>query len=238
MSMAARRKYKEAAVAEAEGGFAITLDGKGLRTPAGTPLVLPGRALAQAIACEWAAQGTDIQPHTMPFTQYASTALDRVARFRAAILDEMIRHAATELLCYRAEDRVLAERQEALWQPILDWADLRWNAPLAVTVGVMPVIQSPLSLGRLRGPLEAMDDFALSAAQGLTAALGSLVLALAVCERRLSAIDAFDAARLDEAFQNERWGEDYEAIDRRDALRRDVLVAADFLRLHREQSAA
>lgn len=238
MTMAARRVYKDAAVAPGEGGFAVTLDGKGVRTPAGAPLVLPSLALARAVAAEWAAQGSEIRPHTMPFTQFASTALDRVGRHRAAILDELIRHAATELLCYRAEETDLAERQEAVWQPILDWADLRWNAPLTVTAGVMPVIQSPLSLGHLREPLEALDDFELAAVQGLAAAFGSLILALAVSERRLSEADAFDAAQLDETFQNERWGEDYEAIDRREALRRDVLAAAAFLCLHREQPPA
>jgi chaperone required for assembly of F1-ATPase len=42
-----------------QGGFQVTLDGRGVRTPALLPLVVPTRALALAIAGEWEQQVCD-----------------------------------------------------------------------------------------------------------------------------------------------------------------------------------
>jgi chaperone required for assembly of F1-ATPase len=46
-----KRFYRSAAVEEQKtGGFAVTLDGRTVITPAGRPLAMPTRALAEAIA--------------------------------------------------------------------------------------------------------------------------------------------------------------------------------------------
>jgi chaperone required for assembly of F1-ATPase len=52
-------------------------------------------------------------------------------------------------------------------------------------------------------------------------------------EGRLDAEGAFAASQLDESFQIERWGEDYEAADRRAALKADIATAARFVALLR-----
>src|SRR3712207_3070910 len=98
-----KRFYKEAAVAEVPGGFEVRLDGRSLRTPAKAPLVLRGRALAEAIAEEWAAQGDEVAPNSMPMMQLASTAIDRVGPQREGIVEAVARYAETDLLCYRAD---------------------------------------------------------------------------------------------------------------------------------------
>ena len=97
-----RRFYKEAAVSAEAEGFAVTLDGKTVRTPEGTKLVLPNQALAEAVASEWLAQVETIKPHTMPLTQLASTALDRMGPKRGPVVDHILSYADTDLLCYRA----------------------------------------------------------------------------------------------------------------------------------------
>ena len=48
-----KRFYKSVAVTET---FGIALDGKTVKTPLKAPLVLPNRALAEAVAAEWEAQ--------------------------------------------------------------------------------------------------------------------------------------------------------------------------------------
>ena len=45
-----KRFYANAAVDEADSGFAITLDGKPIRTPSGRRVVAPTREIADAIA--------------------------------------------------------------------------------------------------------------------------------------------------------------------------------------------
>lgn len=225
-----KRFYANAGVEERDGGFAVVLDGRPIRTPAGAPLVVPTRRLAETIAAEWAAQGETVQPATMPAMQLASTAIDRVATQREAIVGELIRYAETDLLCYRADNPAeLASRQAAVWQQVVDWAMLRFDAGLLVTTGILPVAQSADALAALRRAVESYDDWRLCAVQSATAACGSLLLALAVAERRLSGEQAYEASQLDELYQTELWGEDAEAAQRRANLRKDVLAVEAFL---------
>jgi chaperone required for assembly of F1-ATPase len=226
-----KRFYEAVTVAEAEGGFGILLDKHPLRTPAKRPLILP-RALAEALAAEWAAQSGAIRPSTMPLTKLASTAIDLVADKHEAVAEEAASYAGTDLLCYRADaPSALVERQARLWQPLLDWAALRFDAPLRVTVGVTPVPQPPGSLKALHTVLRRLDPLTLTVVADLTAVSGSLILALAVWEGEIDAEAGFATATLDESFQIERWGEDAEAAERRARQHRDFEAAARFLEL-------
>lgn len=225
-----RRFYKAVATVEEKGGIALLLDGKPVRTPAGQPFRIAGRNLAQAIAGEWEAQGDHIRPHSMPLTQLAFTAQDRMQGETQAIRDTLIRFAETDLLCYRAEAPAeLARRQTAHWQPLLDWAALALDAPLRVSTGIVPIDQPADSLRALARRLEALDPNRLAALASVTAASGSLILALALVEGQVAAEAAIVAAQLDEAYQREHWGEDEEATTRLVALAEEIRAAARFL---------
>jgi chaperone required for assembly of F1-ATPase len=230
--------YKTAGIAPADEGYAVTLDGRPIKTPGKRPFVLASQALADAIAAEWQAQRGEIDPASMPLMRLAATAIDRVADNRAETVSGTAAYAGSDLLCYRTEaPEELAARQAALWQPLLDWAALRFDAPLSVTAGVVAVAQPPSSVAALARVVEAVDLTTLTALADLTGLLGSLVLALAICEGRLGAETAADLAMLDELFQAERWGVDAEAAARRDSIRAEIAAATRFLSLHRDGSA-
>ena len=232
MSKTFKRFYKQAEARQAETGFSIHLDGKPIKTPTGHPLATPSQTLAQAIAQEWDEQGEMVTPATMPLTQLASTAIDRVGPERAHITNELMNYAGTDLLCYRAETPGdLVARQTREWQPLLDWAALSLDAPLVTTTAMMAISQPPQALAALEHHLGRFDVWRLTAIQSATAALGSLVLALALAEGRLSAGEAFQVSQLDETYQIEQWGEDYEAADRRAELAADIAAAGRFLDL-------
>ena len=227
-----KRVYKSVEACVVDGGWGVALDGRPLRTPAKRELRLPTERLAAAIATEWDAQDPDIRPETMPLTRLAATAIDRTAERRAEIAAEVASYAGTDLVCYRADQpAALAARQEAAWQPLIDWAAGRYDAGLAVTAGILPLAQSPASLKTYATVVAALDDFRLTALQAATAACGSLVIALALYEGRVDADGAFAASQLDETFQIEAWGEDAEAGARRAALAHDIKAAALFLDL-------
>ena len=227
-----RRRYGSVAVVSCEGSYGIALDGKEIATPQGQPLRLPSLALAEAVAAEWQAQGSHIDPSTMPLTRLAGSAIDVVARARAAIVERTSAYAATDLLCYRAaESQALAGRQRASWQPLLEWAAQRYGAPLEVTTGILALAQPETSLAILRRAVEAADDWRLTALAAATAACGSLILALAMAEGEIDAEAAARLAFLDESYQSERWGEDAEALRKRAAAAAEIAAAARFLAL-------
>jgi chaperone required for assembly of F1-ATPase len=227
-----KRFYQRTGMVLAAGGYAVVLDGKPIQTPAKQPLVVPTAVLAGAIAGEWEAQQGEIRPAQMPLTRLASTAIDRVTPQREAIVQQIADYAETDLVCYRAaHPPQLAMRQHAVWQPLADWAALRYDAPLEIAAGVIPKPQPRASLRSFAAAVAKQGDFALAALHLATGACGSLVIALALIEGRLNAAEAFAASQLDESFQIEAWGEDPEQAQCRRLLADDIAAAAHFLAL-------
>jgi chaperone required for assembly of F1-ATPase len=233
-----KRFYKETAVDLGDGGHRILLDGKPMRTPAKAVLVAPTRALAEAIAAEWAEvpEKADINVSHLPLTRLAATGHDRVTTQRTRVIEDTAKYAGSDMLCYRAsEPETLVKRQQETWQPLLDWAAGRYGARLVVVEGLAFVDQPEEAVARLHEAVAAHSDLGLSALYNLTHISGSLVVALAVAEGHLSAADAFAAAQLDELYQIERWGEDPIATKRHAGIRHDIDASARFLALLAEQ---
>lgn len=225
------------AVPRPEGGHAVLLDGKPLRLPGGAPLATGFAALAEAIAAEWQAAGGakdgEMTMEAVPLTRLLGTAQDRIAPDPSAMVIGLAKYAETDLLCYRAEDPVLAAMQTREWQPLLDWAAETHGAPLTVTAGLMPVAQPAASLDALRDAVATHATEELAALGLAVPSLGSLVLGLALSAGRLDAAAAHRLAVLDETHQEQRWGTDWEAEERRNRAAADLNLAERFLALVR-----
>ncbi len=228
-----KRFYKTVTIEPEAGAYAVKLDARAVKTPHANMLHLPTLALADAVAEEWRGQGDTIEPATMPLTKFANTAIDGTTPRRGEIVEELLRYGSGDLLCYRADDAKLAERQRLAWDPVLDWLAERHGARLALTQGITHIAQpgdAVLALGRA---LQPMNPFVLTALHDATALTGSLALALAIEDAHLDAAAAFEKAHLDERYQSEKWGEDSEAAARLEARRIELETAAKFMALAR-----
>lgn len=220
------RFYAAVEVAEAGGRFETRLDGRAPKTPGGRPLALPTRALAEALAEEWRAQGAKVEAATMPMSRLANTAIDIVALAPATTVAEVALFAGDDVLCYRAEHpENLARRQEQVWGPLIGWARDSLGLAFIQTRGIAPVVQPAETMARLEARLEALDSFDLTGLAFAAPLFGSTILALALREGRLTGAEALEAARLDEAFQAEQWGLDPEAAARAEAMGREAATA-------------
>jgi len=229
-----KRFYKEAAPSEVDGGFAVALDGRPIKTPGRATLLLPKRALAEAIAEEWSVQAETVKPETMALMSLACTAVDLVVPRREEVVSELAGYGETDLICYRAErPPALVERQNEHWQPLLDWAATALQAPLVTTSGLVVAAQPDDALAALGRTVAEHDDMALAALASAVKAAGSLVIALALSAGRIDVEAAFTAAELHESHQIEAWGEDAEATRRRATVLCDLSAAARFLDLLR-----
>ena len=227
-----KRFYKKAAAAAQDGVFSILLDGRPVRTPNKGLLHLPSEGLADAIAGEWDAQAETIEPASMPLTQLASTAIDRVAPQKQAVAAEIARYAETDLLCYRADGpQVLVQRQKEAWQPLLDWLAAEHGARLTVTAGIQPVQQPADAVAKVREAVAGFGHFPMAALSSATSSMGSVVLGLALVSGRISAQKAAEAAFIDEVFQLEQWGSDKDEEARLSRLRSELDAVERFLTL-------
>ncbi len=227
-----KRFYKDVTVAAVDGGFAVLLDGKPVRTPKKALLVLPTRALADAMAAEWAAQGTHVDPATMPLSKLAITALDGVVHHQGEVAADIVKFAGSDLLCYRAgAPEALARLQAEVWDPVLRWMEAEVGARFVLAEGVMPVKQSQAVLDGVAAAVAPYDAMALACLHVMTTLMGSAILALAHVRGKLSAADAWAAAHLDEDWQISKWGIDVEAAARREKRGVDMEAASRFLKL-------
>ncbi len=207
-----KRFWKSSAVVDAQGGYTVELDGRRVKTPAKAELVLPTKAMAGAIAAEWDAQETDVDPTTMPFTRSANAAIDKVRHQHAEVANMLADYGDSDLLCYRANHPVeLEKRQSQEWDPVLDWAASEFDARLVSVVGVVHQPQPAEVLEKLRRRVHALDEFRLAAFHDLVSLSGSLILGFAAAQNWRKPDEIWRISRLDETWQEEMWGVDEEA---------------------------
>ncbi|HEX8263631.1 MAG TPA: ATP12 family protein [Allosphingosinicella sp.] len=227
-----KRFYAHAAASPEEGGVAVLLDDRPVRTPGRNLLRVPTEELAEAIAEEWNAQGETVDPQTMPLTGLANAAIDRVVPDPAGFAATLAQYGESDLLCYRADGpRSLVERQERVWEPLLDWARTRFGVALETTTGVMHRAQPAETVERLGRAVAARGPFQLAGLSPLVTIAGSLLIALALAEGAIRLQAAWEAATLDEAWQAEQWGEDALAAAALANRRREFEAAYRFLTL-------
>ena len=225
-----RRFYVRAEVAEGEGGFAVLLDGRPVKTPARRALAAPTRALAEALAAEWEAQRDVVDPAKMPLTRLANSIIDGVADAPAAVAAEAEKYLASDLVCYRAEgpDGLVA-RQAGAWDPVIAWAREALGARFVVAAGMVFVVQPDAALAAARAALPR-DPWRLGAFHAVTTLTGSALIALAVLNGRLGVEEAWRAAHVDEDWNMDFWGRDELALERRAARYAEMQAACLVLR--------
>jgi chaperone required for assembly of F1-ATPase len=230
-SRAALRKrfYTEVGVAETEGGFAITLDGKPIRTPSGRHVVVPSRRLADTVAAEWAAQKETLDPMTMPLSRLANSVVEGVVERAVLVADDLAKYFHSDLLFYRAgHPEGLMAREAAHWDPVLFWAAETLGAHFILSEGIMHVAQPAQAIEAARAALPE-DPWSIGALHVITTLTGSALLALALAHRVRDADQVWAAAHVDEDWNADQWGVDEEAAGRRAARLRDFAAAVAVL---------
>ena len=120
-----------------EGGFAVLLDGKPVRTPARRPLAAPSRALARGDRRGMERAGRVIDPARMPLTRLANAIIDAVADAPAAVAAEIEKYLGTDLLLLsrRGAGGPGRARRRAPWDPVLAWAREALGARFVLVAG-------------------------------------------------------------------------------------------------------
>src|SRR5260221_11328919 len=225
-----KRFYTSAGVTAADGGLAITLDGKPIRTPSGRQVVLPNRDIAEAIAVEWNAQGETIDPLTMALTRFANSVVQGVVDRVDAVADDVAKYLGTDLLFYRAgHPEALVAKEAAHWDPVLYWAANELGAHFILAEGIVHVAQPEPAIRAARATFP-VDPWSVAALHVVTTLTGSALLALALFHGVRNADEVWAAAHVDEDWNIEKWGIDEEGAARRAARLVDFTAAVTILK--------
>ena len=106
----------------------------------------------------------------MPLTRLANSVIDGVIGREAAVIDDILSYAGSDLLCYRAEGpEGLVALQTQHWDPIARLGRSTISARRCVLAeGVMHVAQPPASLDAIRRRLGDFDAWSLAALHVMT----------------------------------------------------------------------
>lgn len=226
-----RRFYTSVEVVPEANGFAVRLDGRPVRTPKGALLALPTESLARQVAEEWQGQGEVLEIARMHATRLANTAIDAIRAAREETAQSVASYAASDLLCYFAEEpQGLVQLQSRHWEPVLQRIEAEVKLSFIRAAGIRHEPQPAATLARVREMALALDDFGLAGLAFGAALFGSAILAIALQHGWLSGEQAFELSRLDEAWQEERWGVDAEAAERTERLRTEAAMLGRWFR--------
>jgi len=204
-----KRFYKNAGFEPAANGWQATLDDRPIRTQGGKQQIVPTETAARLLAQEWQAQGDKIDPKSFFFRDLADFAIDIVHPRRADTVGKLLSYAETDTLCYRADpDEALYQRQQVVWEPIVQACEACHGAVFERTSGILHRPQNPQTLAALRSRLENEDEFTLSALVTLASLAASIIVPLSVIDRTAQVNHLFDAANCEEDWQAELWGWD------------------------------
>lgn len=231
-SAALKRFYKKVDIEQDSDGYRVTLDGRQLKSPAKRSLLLPAKPLAEKLAEEWDAQKEHIHPLTMPMMGLASTAVDRIGQLRTGVVEQIAKYAETDLICYWTDDpKELAERQAQIWTPHLNWIKDTYGVELKTQTGILHLQQPAETIDTLAKAVDSFNDWELAGLSSATHCTGSLVLGLALVQNHIDSAQAFEDSQVDETYQIEQWGEDWEAADRRQVIRQDLDAVSTWINL-------
>lgn len=227
-----KRFYRTTGVELAEGGFAVTLDGRPTRTPGRVPVLLPVPGLARLVADEWAAQGERIDPRTMPLQRLVNAALERGPAQLPAFREEVVRYVASDLLLYRADSPAeLVAAEEAAWDGALVRLARHFGVAFQPTIGILHQAQPTPTLARFAGVLADEALLPMAALVSITGLTGSGLLAIGLRHGLFGADEAWNAAHVDEDYNMRLWGETEEALSRRRERRIEFDAACRVLEL-------
>lgn len=231
-----KRFYKDVTVHSAQGGWQVALDTRAIKTVGGAPQIVPAKALADALAEEWAQQGEKIDPVTMPLRDMADYTIDMVTPDAGAFIDKLVPYGDTDTLLYRADpDEALYARQTKVWEPIVTAMEAQLNVQFVRISGIIHRPQADATLAALREQLSTQSPFALTAIEAMTHLAASLITGLSAAQPNADAQSLWQAACLEEEWQIEKWGRDEEAEEVREKRSKDFLKAREFWELSREQ---
>ncbi len=212
----------------------VELDGRPVKTQGGRAQLVPSEGLAKLLCGEWAAQGEELDPKTLPLRDMTDYALDVIAPDPAASIARILPYGETDTLCYRGDpEDALFARQRDIWDPLLSAFEQRESITMVRVSGIMHKPQTPQAMALFKARLSALDPYQLAALESLTALAASLVIGLSAIEAEADIDLLWSAANLEEDWQIELWGEDLEAAETRARRTRDFHGAAQFIRAAR-----
>lgn len=152
-----------------------------------------------------------------------------VAAHRDETIEILRRFLQADTLLFWSEEPNLFAYQKEYWQPILDVLNGVFKLELQTTTGIIPPENRQATL-EFEQYLCNMSDKELTGCFLAAQDMKSVLLGLLLAKQKLSITEAFNAAFLEELYQNQFWGEDTAAINAREKIKKQLEEIAEFIK--------
>lgn len=217
-----KRPYSQVGLGSTPSGFTVLLDGKNIRTPMQKDLVVPSILFADAVAREFSAVESKIDPATMPFMQTAATIADHVTDHADRSVAEIMQYAESDAICYWASGDDIMPRQKQYWGDALSRLERDFGLRFNVCLGISKAEQPGDALSKLQKTVESLDNWQLGLLQLMTTLTGSALTAFLWQQGVWDAEQVFDQSFVPEIYRAELAGDARNDIPHLQSKRRDI----------------
>lgn len=227
----------------AAGGWVVLIEDKLLKTPEKNTCLCFNDAMAQAVADEWLdREWGKLDPDQMPLSQMLFTLYDRVLPQRRVLEDTILSYLDTDLLLYQvAEPKALYDRQQDVWEPVIQNIESLYDIQFSRTDGLAVVTHSDDVRQAIAMTLSGMNPYQFCAFQISVEATRSPILALAFYHGHIDSEHVFQACFLEELYKDgiydaEHYGVDPHMQKTYNTLKRELESCQVFLQMCRDQA--
>lgn len=146
-----------------------------------------------------------------------------ISRHRQETIEMLTRFLATDVILFWSDERTLFLKQEKQWGNILNLLREKYAFNLKYTTSLR-IPDNDADKEKFSLLLNNMSDIELTVCFLASTNMKSVLLGLLLAQKILSADAAFDAAFLEEKYQNVYWGEDSQAKKKRDDIHKELLL--------------
>ncbi|MDI2113756.1 ATP12 family chaperone protein [Commensalibacter nepenthis] len=228
-----RRFWKTVNIIQNDKGYQILLDERPIKLPQKTELYVQSNLLAEKIADEWKKIGEQKEDffsfNDLPMTQITATMIEKISPNPDIYIDALLPYVNGDLLCYFAEQpKKLVTLQQEKWTALIHWIEEKFEIKLKTTQGIMPIMQDTEVVEIFKNYLSDLNSIELTYFAITVPLLGSIILTLALKDKRITVQEAFDLAYLDEITQAEIWGQDTEQQAKLNKIKIDIQDGYNF----------
>ena len=155
--------------------------------------------------------------------------VSEISERREEIVENLLKFFVTDMMFFWGEEKGLIEKQEEVWGPLLKWATEVFETKF-VKARDFDVPEQDMQSGfKIKFFMEDLTDKELAVLYYTTYTTKSVLLGAAFVRKKIDVEQVFEAASLEETWQQQAWGIDDAIEKNHKELESDLKVLAEFL---------
>jgi len=152
-----------------------------------------------------------------------------IKEHRAETIEKMCVFAQTDLLMFWSDNPDVYAIERKIWQPFIDLLQNEIKESFNIS-NSLQVPNNDKCILKLKEKLQAFTDKELTVAFLTALQTKSVILGMSLLNRNITTDKIFEAAFLEDIYQNKQWGVDEEALQKREQTKYELQKLKEYLK--------